>query len=128
MEEEYKEIKLESITFVNDKPKVFPSLIKLYDTHAEFELEFKFTTKYKVTTGDDILDKINPTYETSNDRIKETVYMDKFGILGLSASEEEDYSVIEISGVTDKMILTVKTFNEAVDFIKLMKNWRYGKK
>lgn len=132
-EKSYIEIILDSIVYKNEKFVKQPSKILLYNTHAEFYLDFKFNNKVKVSTDDDFMDKINPKYETMEGKIKETLFLDKSSILCFSACEEDSIidgikiGIVEIDGITDSVEFVLKTYAEAVDFIIKLREWKYGK-
>jgi hypothetical protein len=130
-EEKYIEIILNSIVYKKDKFVEQPSKILLYNTHAEFYLDFKFTNKFKIDNEDEFMDKIAPKYEVVDSKIKETIFIDKNSILCFNACEEDaiddlgKIGIVEINGITTDVSFVLKSYEEAQDFITKLKNWKY---
>jgi hypothetical protein len=124
------EIVLNTIVFKEEKKIIQPSIVKLYPTHGEFYLNFDYSHSFKVSTGDDLMDKLKPQYETSAKKIIETLYIEKDSITLFTASEEISpdgtIALLTIESECTQINLLVSTYNEALEIINLFRKWKYG--
>jgi hypothetical protein len=126
-----KEIILNTITSFNGELKESPSKIVLHPKYIEFNLNFKYSRDIRIETGDSFLDELSPKYETLKGDVVETVYMERSTIQGLSASEKESsvdgvkVGVIQIESPSTQMFLTMNTYEEARNFVNLLKDWKF---
>ena len=126
-----KEIILNTITSFNGKLKESPSKIILHPKYIEFNLNFKYSRDIKIETGDSFLDELSPKYETLKGDVVETVYMERSTIQGLSACEKESsvdgvkVGVIQIESPSTQMFLTMNTYEEARNFVNLLRDWKF---
>lgn len=107
-----------------------PTKIVLQETHIEIYLDLKYSSRIKERTGDDILDKVAPTYSTIKGAIKEAVFMDKLSITSFAASEEEDAGItkglLSLESASTTMLLVFKSYDEAYSVLQRLIHWRYA--
>ena len=77
MGQENTQITLNTVSYHEDKLVVFPSKIEFNENYVKFDLRFKLDREIKITTGDDILDKLSPQTEVIKKTLVEVVYIDK---------------------------------------------------